>query len=101
MNDGQAPKRSPLGRLIPYILMLTTIGLFVWLILSNTLNRSETWTVSQIDTYFGYSVNFDTGETATGRVVQVQDYSNLGKTSGTGAYAEGKKVVQIGVSRSY
>ena len=102
MNDGQPPRRSPLGRIIPYILMLVTIGLFVWLILSNTLNRTETWTVSEIDTYFGYNVNYDTaGDANTGRVEQIHSYADLGRTSGAGAYAEGKKVVQIGVARSY
>ena len=101
MNDGQQPpRRSIFGRLIPYILMLTTIGLFVWLILSNTLNRSEVWSASDIDANFGYSVKVETdvgGNVTGGKLVQTQDYASLGTTT----YPTGKKIVQAAVNRSY
>ena len=98
MNDGQAPRRSPFGRIIPYLLMIVTIGLFVWLILSNTMNRAETWAASDIDTYLGYSVVLnDDGKTGT--VSPTVKYEDLGKASTSGS--EGKKIFQIAASRSY
>jgi nitric oxide reductase large subunit len=40
MNDGQQPKRNIFTYILPYILMAVTVGLFVWLILSQ-INHSE------------------------------------------------------------
>lgn len=83
MNDGQAPKRSPLGRLLPYLLMMVTIGLFLWLILSQTLNNRETWYESDVDTSLGYEVQGNT-------YVQTKAYADLEK-----------KIVVVNVNQSY
>ena len=56
MNDGQKPKRSILGYILPYIVMALAVGLFIWLIASN-LTRSTEWYASKLDGYFGYSYN--------------------------------------------
>ena len=56
MNDGQKPRRSIIGIILPYVLMFATVGLFVWLIVSQ-LNGAATWSESMLDSYFGYVVN--------------------------------------------
>lgn len=56
MNDGKQPnprKRGPLSYLITYALMAGVIGLFVWLIVSQFVNRSNIWAESQLDSYLG------------------------------------------------
>ena len=83
MNDGQGPKRSAAGRLIPYLLMVITIGLFLWLILSQTLNTRETWAESDVDTHLGYEVQGNS-------YGQVKSYADLEK-----------KIVTVQVSQSY
>jgi nitric oxide reductase large subunit len=52
MNDGQQPKRNIFTYILPYILMAVTVGLFVWLILSQ-INHSESWNQSNLDNYIG------------------------------------------------
>ena len=90
MNDGQnpTPRRSPVGRLIPYVLMFATIGLFIWLILSQMMNRTETWYVSNLDEAFGYSVVMDAGGNKS--VVQTKPYAD-----------HAKKIVTAQVNQSY
>ena len=57
MNDGQQPKRNIFTYILPYILMAVTVGLFVWLILSQ-INHSEPWNQSNLDNYIGaYEAN--------------------------------------------
>ena len=56
MNDGQKPRRSIIGIILPYVLMFATVGLFVWLIVSQ-LNGAATWNESMLDAYFGYTLN--------------------------------------------
>jgi hypothetical protein len=41
MNDGQQPKRNIFTYILPYILMAVTVGLFVWLILSQTMGTTN------------------------------------------------------------
>ena len=58
MNDGPAPKRrSIFSVFVPYILMALTVGLFIWLIVSQTVGKPVTWTRDQLDDYLGYSLN--------------------------------------------
>ena len=103
MNDGKAPKRSIISYILPYIMMAATIGLFVWLIMSNFINTSETW-------YATYSQT-----TQKDRDFDLD--SNLGyklvKNEGTGVYeyqytpgatyrdVNSKVVVQATVSQGY
>ena len=58
MNDGNAPrKRSVFSYILPYLLMAATIGVFVWLIVSQFSGGGETWSVSDIDRNIGYVLN--------------------------------------------
>ena len=60
MNDGPAPKRrSIFSVFVPYILMALTVGLFIWLIVSQTVGKPVTWTRDELDDYLGYSLNVD------------------------------------------
>ena len=56
MNDGQKPRRSIFGLILPYIVMALAVGLFIWLIASN-LNRPNTWYASALDSNLGYVYN--------------------------------------------
>ncbi|MDY6093817.1 MAG: ATP-dependent zinc metalloprotease FtsH [Candidatus Enteromonas sp.] len=49
MNDGKK-KRGLFSYILPYLLIGATVGLFVYLILSNTMNRVDTWHQSELDT---------------------------------------------------
>ena len=93
MNDGQTPRRSPFGRILPYLLMAVTIGLFLWLILSQMTNRTETWYVSNLDTAFGYKVQDDGA--GSGKVVRVQEYKDLEKKLVTAEVSQSYKAVTV------
>ena len=55
MNDGEKPKRSILSYILPYLMMAVTVGLFIWLLVSQ-MNTGAVWKESNLDAYFGYTV---------------------------------------------
>ena len=50
MNDGNK-KRSIFSYILPYLLIGLTVGMFVWLMVRNLWNQTDTWAESQLDTY--------------------------------------------------
>jgi len=49
MDNQETPKRSLFGIILPYILIALAIAGFVALIITSTSNRSDSWTVSNVD----------------------------------------------------
>ena len=49
MNDGNK-KRSIFSYILPYLLIGLTVGMFVWLMVRNLWNQTDTWAESQLDT---------------------------------------------------
>lgn len=88
MNDGNAPrKRSVLSYILPYVLMAATIGVFVWMIVSQFTGSGETWAESDIDSNIGYVLN-ETGDAYA--TYDVEAYSKAKK-----------KVVSADASQNY
>ena len=99
MNDGPAPqKRSAFSVILPYILMIATVGLFIWLIVSSSVGKPVEWARSQIDDNVGYSLVLDeeTGqlegelnhEAAEYRVYAVEVTQGYKAVSVTGGYID-------------
>ncbi len=84
MNEGKPPRRSILAYILPYILMAGTVGLFIWLIVTQMMPRSENWAESYIDNSVGYVVN------ATGDKYEYKEYGTLEK-----------RVINITASQNY
>ena len=55
MNDGEKPKRSLLSYILPYLMMAATIGLFIYMIVSQ-MNAGVVWKESNLDAYLGYRI---------------------------------------------
>ena len=103
MNDSKGPKRSIISYIIPYLLMATTAGLLVWLLISNFVNRTETWYASttatakkdtdfDLDSNLGYKLvkNADTGA-----------YSYQYTEGATYRDVNNKVITQVEISQSY
>ena len=98
MNDGPAPqKRSAFSVILPYILMIATVGLFIWLIVSSSVGKPVEWARDQIDENVGYSLVVDgednlegqlNHETAKYRVYAVQVTQGYKAVSVTGGYID-------------
>ena len=62
MDNNNKPRRSALSYIIPYIAMAGFIGLMVWLVMSQFVNRSEGWALSSVDSNIGYVYDEAKGE---------------------------------------
>ena len=58
MNDGNK-KRSIFSYILPYLLIGLTVGMFVWLMVRNLWNQTDTWAESQLDTYLKVELDDD------------------------------------------
>lgn len=91
MNDGdKQPRRSILSYILPYLLMGLTIGLFIWLIVSQLSTGTDTWYVSQLDEYLGYSSHVVKNE-EDGSYEAYYDYEST----------TDRTIVNVSVSQSY
>lgn len=84
MNEGKTPRKSIFAYILPYLLMAATIGVFVWLIVSQMMPRSETWAESYVDNNVGYVLNSE------GTAYEYKEYGTLEK-----------RVTSVSVSQNY
>ena len=93
MNDGNAPrKRSVFSYILPYVLMAATIGMFVWLIVSQFSSSGETWNESDIDANIGYVLNEDGTAYET---YNVESYSKAKKRIITATASQNYRAVTV------
>ncbi len=83
MNDGNAPKRSLISYILPYILMAGVVGIFVYLIVSRFVSNGEEWGKNEILLNIGatkyvetetnhYQLELDDYDAATKKIVTVK-----------------------------
>ncbi len=93
MNDGNAPrKRSVFSYILPYVLMAATIGMFVWLIVSQFSSSGETWSESDIDANIGYVLN---DEGTAYKTYDVESYSKAKKRIVTANASQNYRAVTV------
>ena len=101
MNDGKK-KRSIIGYILPYILGLALVGLFVYLIVGNLFNTTETWAESVLDDYIGTYVD-TSGSEAEVKLLSYEDYRNndASKTHILRSYSVSESYKSVGVTGRY
>ena len=101
MNDGKQ-KRSIIGYILPYILGLALVGLFVYLIVGNLFNTTETWAESVLDDYIGTYVD-TSGSEAEVKLLSYEDYRNneASKTRILRSYSVSESYKSVGVTGRY
>jgi len=101
MNDGKQ-KRSIIGYILPYILGLALVGLFVYLIVGNLFNTTETWAESVLDDYIGTYVD-TSGSEAEVKLLSYEDYRNndASKTHILRSYSVSESYKSVGVTGRY
>ncbi len=96
MNDGKAPKKSLFSFILPYLLMAVTVGLFIWLIVSSMVGKGETWAISDLDNYLGYSATVkDDGSGNQIATMSYEDYNLVDKRVYYVEASQGYKVVTV------
>mgnify|MGYP002523879857 CR=1 FL=1 len=96
MNDGKAPKKSLFSFILPYLLMAVTVGLFIWLIVSSMVGKGETWAISDLDNYLGYSATIkDDGSGNQIATMSYEDYNLVDKRVYYVEASQGYKVVTV------
>lgn len=96
MNDGKAPKKSVFSFILPYLLMAVTVGLFIWLIVSSMVGKGETWAISEIDNYLGYSATIKDDESGNKvATMSYEDYNVVDKRVYYVEASQGYKVVTV------
>ncbi len=101
MNDGKQ-KRSIIGYILPYILGLALVGLFVYLIVGNLFNTTETWAESVLDDYLGTYVDVSGGEGEI-KMLSYEDYRNndASKTHILRSFSVSESYKSVGVTGRY
>ncbi|MDY5441315.1 MAG: ATP-dependent zinc metalloprotease FtsH [Candidatus Enteromonas sp.] len=96
MNDGKK-KRGLFSYILPYLLIGATVGLFVYLIVSNTMNRVETWYQSELDTKLRVDVseNSPSEYEVSTKAVSYSQYANGDYRVYTYNVSEGYKTVTV------
>ena len=73
MNDGEKPRRSLFSAILPYIMVAMTIGLFIWIIVTQ-MGVGSTWKASNLDAYFGYKITNEGGDYSYSIIESEQKY---------------------------
>ena len=102
MNDGKQ-KRSIIGYILPYILGLALVGLFVYLIVGNLFNTTETWAESVLDDYLNADEPIDVGGEYEIRLSSYADYrtSPTSKNHILRSYSVSEGYKSVGVTGRY
>ena len=102
MNDGKQ-KRSIIGYILPYILGLALVGLFVYLIVGNLFNTTETWAESVLDDYLNVDEPVDVGGEYEIRLSSYADYRNspTSKNHILRSYSVSESYKSVGVTGRY
>jgi len=102
MNDGKK-KRSIIGYILPYILGLALVGLFVYLIVGNLFNTTETWAESVLDDYLNVDEPVDVGGEYEIRLSSYEDYRNspTSKNHILRSYSVSESYKSVGVTGRY
>ncbi len=102
MNDGKQ-KRSIIGYILPYILGLALVGFFVYLIVGNLFNTTETWAESVLDDYLNVSEPVSVGGEYEIQLSSYAEYkeSATSKNKILRSYSVSEGYKSVGVSGKY
>ena len=103
MNDGKQ-KRSIIGYILPYILGLALVGFFVYLIVGNLFNTTETWAESILDDYLNVTDTISAGGEHEIQLRSYEEYTKATNPSGKKilrSYSVSEGYKSVGVSGKY